>query len=79
MVDAGSHLSQEERWQRPKRLEQARRRARQKPERGRAASVGQDATFTEAGSSSEMPLPRGRGRPKRQDVTATDVTGLKYL
>jgi hypothetical protein len=35
MVDAGSHLSQEERWQRPKRLEQARRRARQKPERGR--------------------------------------------
>lgn len=32
MVDAGSPLSQEERWQRPKRLEQARRRARQKPE-----------------------------------------------
>jgi hypothetical protein len=70
MVDARSHLSQEERRQRQKRLEQARRRARQKPERGRAASVGQDATFTEAGSSSEMPrhVRSGHVLPFRAEV-----------
>jgi hypothetical protein len=70
-------LSKEERRQRQKRLEQARRR---RPEHATAGTaVGQSVSAGERSPEADLsPAPR-RGRRPRPDVTAGDVTGLKYF
>src|SRR3972149_6741692 len=71
MVDTMPRLSKEERRQRQRALDQARRC-------GSASSAR--ATGAEnpgvAAAPHDSPAPR-RGRRKRRDVTAADVTGLK--
>jgi len=77
MVDEGSHLTKEERRQRQKRLERARRRARHGP--GQAVpGTGPTSVDDVTGNPEPSPAKR-RGRPKRRDVTVADVTGLKYF
>jgi hypothetical protein len=77
MVDEGPHLSKEERRQRQKRLEQARREARHKASQGPPVAPAGPAGDV-AASPEHSPVKR-RGRPKRQEVTVADVTGLKYF
>ena len=77
MVDEGPHLSKEERRQRQKRLEQARRQARLRP--AQALPVAEPASVSDGAGGSEASARKRRGRPKRRDVTAADVTGLKYF
>jgi hypothetical protein len=77
MVDEGPHLTKEERRQRQKRLEQARRQARHKASQGSSVAPA-GATGDVAGSPENTPAKR-RGRPKRQEVTVANVTGLKYF
>ncbi|MCU0871070.1 MAG: IS4 family transposase [Pirellulaceae bacterium] len=76
MVDEGPHLTQQERRQRQKRLEQAKRRACHKPPQASPVAAPLVGDATEAAQAS--PAAR-RGRPKGRDVTAADVTGLKYF
>jgi hypothetical protein len=77
MVDEGPHLTKEERRQRQKRLEQARREARHKTSQGPPVAPAGPASDV-AASPEHSPVKR-RGRPKRQEVTVADVTGLKYF
>ena len=76
MVDEGPHLTQQERRQRQKRLEQAKRRACHKPPQASPVAAPLVDDGTEASQAS--PAAR-RGRPKGRDVTDADVTGLKYF
>ena len=73
MVDEKPRLSKEERRQRQRALDQARQR---RSTRSAGASGAENADV--AAASHDPPAPR-RGRPKRRDVTAADVTGLKYF
>jgi hypothetical protein len=71
MVDENPCLSKEERRQRQRALDQARRR---RSTRSAAASGVENADV--AATPHDPPAPR-RGRRKRRDVTVADVTGLK--
>jgi hypothetical protein len=77
MVDEGPHLTKEERRQRQKRLEQARRKARLRP--AQASPVAPAASASELVGSSEPSSGKRPGRPKRRDVTVADISGLKYF
>ena len=80
MVDEGPHLTREERRQRQKRLERARRQARDKADRGSPVAHASPAgPGGDVAGSSEASSAKRRGRPKRQEVTVADVTGLKYF
>jgi hypothetical protein len=94
MVDAQQHRSKQERRQRRKALEQAqRRRGAGDAEATREAAEAAEAAKEEATHDAEAeggenadsaaieqdsPAPR-RGRKKRRDVTAADVSGMKYF
>jgi len=77
MVDEKAHLSKEERRQRQKRLERARCRVR--PDVSSASPVVDPNMVADAASSSLASPAKGPGRPKRPDITADDVSGLKYF
>jgi len=77
MVDEGSHLSKEERRQRQKRLEQARREARLRP--AQASPVAPAASVSELAGRPEASPGKRPGRPKRREVTVADISGLKYF
>ena len=77
MVDERPPLTEEQRRQRQKRLEQARRRT---PKKGVEPVTADEAVPTnETDPKLDPPATRRRGRPKKPDVTAADVTGLKYF
>ncbi len=78
MVDEKRPLTKEERRQRQKRLEQARWRKRRKgaTARPRRDHSGQGDCPEE---QADPFAAARRGRPPRPDVTAADVTGLKYF
>lgn len=69
-------LTKEERRQRQKQLEQARRQRRLKP--AQESPPAEPATATDAAPSSEASSKKA-GRPRKRDVTAADVSGLKYF
>ena len=77
MVDERPPLTEEHRRQRQKRLEQARRRTPKKDLEPvtAAEAVPTNETDPKADPSASPP----RGRPPKPDVTAADVTGLKYF
>ena len=77
MVDERPPLTKEERRQRQKRLEQRQRQKTQEVA-PRAVKVDSPPTDEAAPKSDSPPAPR-RGRPPKPDVTAADVTGLKYF
>ena len=77
MVDEGPHLTKEERRQRQKRLEEARRHARSRP--APASPVADVTSVSDVAGCSEASPAKRRGRPKRREVTVADVTGLKYF
>ena len=77
MVDEGPHLTKEERRQRQKRLEQARRRARHGL--GQASPIAGPTSIGDVTGSPEASPAKRRGRPQRREVTVADVTGLKYF
>jgi hypothetical protein len=77
MVDERQPLTKEERRQRQKRLEQARRQAR--PTAAEGSPVADPATAAGAAPRTEAAPANGPGRPKRPAVTAADVMGLKYF
>ena len=77
MVDERPPLTKEERRQRQKQLEQTRRR-KAKEVAPRAVKANSPPT-DEAAPESDSPLAPRRGRPTKPDVTAADVTGLKYF
>jgi hypothetical protein len=70
-------LTKEERRQRQKRLEQARRRMREHATAG--TTVGEGARAGETSPEADLSSVPRRGRRPRPDVTAADVTGLKYF
>lgn len=77
MVDEKPFPNKEERRQRQKRLEQARHRSQRMADQespGAALAAAADAA-----PSAEASPAKGPGRPERPDVTAADVTGLKYF
>ena len=73
MVDEQDPLGQEPSRQQRRHLKRAQRRGSNAAEEPSAAEMAEDS------SSSENPSAPPRGRPKRPDVTAADVTGLKYF
>jgi hypothetical protein len=73
MVDEKQPLTKEERRQRQKRFEQARRRQRNGDALPPTVDIGLATPVVEA------PATRRCGRPKRPDITAADVQGLKYF
>jgi hypothetical protein len=73
-VDERQPPTRKERQQRQRRLEKARQRLRDKVAQGSPAAEPTDAARTSETSPAKEP-----GRPKRRDVTAADVTGLKYF
>jgi hypothetical protein len=73
-VDERRPPTRKERRQRQRRLEQARQRSREE-----FAERSPPAEPTDAAQTSETSPAKGPGRPKRPDVTAADVTGLKYF
>ena len=74
MVDEKPPLSKEERRKRQRRLEQARKRKRQPP-------VPEPSTADQEPPApvEEETTPKRAGRPKRREVTETDIQGLKYF
>src|SRR4030042_3361651 len=74
MVDEKPPLTKEERRRRQKRLEQARRRL--KDRRGQRPPVAENA---DVAPPQGKPPARPRDRSKRRDITAADITGLKYF
>jgi hypothetical protein len=70
MVDEKPRLSKEERWQRQRAWDQARRR------RGTHGTAAVSAENTDVAAPSSVPPARRRGRRKRREVTVADVTGL---
>ena len=74
MVDEKPPLTKQERRRRQKRLEQARRRL--KDRRGQRPPVAENGDV--APPQGKRPA-RRRGRSKRRDITAADITGLKYF
>ena len=72
MVDEKPPLTKEERRQRHKKLDQARRRRRIED-----ADVAPASAVPEA--ESDPPPAERRGRPKRRPLTAADLQGLKYF
>jgi hypothetical protein len=70
-------LTKEERRQRQQRLERARRELRHRV--ADTAPVAEQALPAAAEPPAESPSAKRPGRPKRSDVTAADVTGLKYF
>ena len=73
MVDEKQPLTKEERRQRQNRFEQARRRQRNGDTLPPTVDIGLATPVVEA------PATRRCGRPKRPDITAADVQGLKYF
>lgn len=77
MVDERPSLTEEQRRQRQKRLEQARRRT---PKKGLEPVTAAEAVPTnEMDPKVDPSASPQRGRPPKPDVTAADVTGLKYF
>lgn len=73
MVDEQDPLGQEPSRQQRRQVERAQRRDANAAGESPAAEIAEDA------SPPENPPDAPRGRPKRRDVTAADVTGLKYF
>jgi hypothetical protein len=81
VVDERRPLSKQERQQRQKRLD-ARLRSKKTETPAAAdevAAAAPDLAGTVADDASDAATPKGSGRPKRADVTAADVTGMKYF
>lgn len=77
MVDERPPLTEEQRRQRQKRLEQARRRT---PKKSLEPVTAAEAVPTnETDPKVDPSASPQRGRPPKPDVTAADVTGLKYF
>ena len=74
MVDEIPFPTQEERRQRKKQLQCARRRTRNKTTA--ESPIPANAAVSDTAPTADAPPAKGRGRPKRPDVTAADVTGL---
>jgi hypothetical protein len=77
MVDERPPLTKDQRRERQKRLEQARRR---RPSAGMPEVAASDSVPVDppAGQTPKS-VTAHRGRPTRPDVTAADVVGLKYF
>jgi hypothetical protein len=73
MVGEKKTLTAKERRERRKRLEQAWRRRKQDKRRPPSGEVDLAAPVV------EPPAIKGRGRPARPEITASDVQGLKYF
>ena len=74
MVDEIPFPTKEERRQRKKQLQCARRRTRNKTTA--EAPIPANAAVSDTAPTADAPPAKRRGRPKRPDVTAADVTGL---
>ena len=74
MVDEQTRGAEEESRQQRRRRERAQRRS----ENGEAEQTSVSATTSTTPSPDQAAAPR-RGRKKRRDVTAADVTGMKYF
>ena len=74
MVDENPPLTKQERRQRQKRLEQARLRLKASGRQRSPVAENADAAPAQDNSPAQR-----RGRSKRRDVTAADITGLKYF
>jgi len=77
MVDEMEPLTKEERRQRQKRLERARRQARHQV--GRESPTVESVAAAGAAAGAEPSPAKGPGRPKRPDITNADISGLKYF
>ena len=77
MVDETPPLTQEQRRQRQKQLERARRSARNQT--AAETPILAHAAVSDTVPTADSPRAKGRGRPKRPDMTAADITGLKYF
>ena len=77
MVDEKRPLTRQERRQRQKRLERTLRRRRENGAPGAVADKGSPTSGT--GPDAEASSAAGSGRSPTREITAADVTGLKYF